>query len=98
MVLDLTSGRLSDAIGHVEKALESVQSRLQELQDGLDGKLPPLEQEEPKVDPKGKGKQVAKLVRDDLVQKMTKSQIEAEIKELNGLKDDLSAKVCVFIS
>ena len=42
MVLDLTSGRLSDAITHAEKALQSVESRLAELADGLAGKLPPL--------------------------------------------------------
>ncbi|RXW23044.1 hypothetical protein EST38_g2820 [Candolleomyces aberdarensis] len=94
MVLDLTSGRLADAIGHVEQALESVEHRLAELRSGLDGQLPPLPAEgEEKVDVKGKGKQVAKLVRDDVVQKMTKTQIEAEIKELNGLKEDLVLKI-----
>ena len=73
MVLDLTSGRLADAIGHVEKALESVEHRLAELRSGLDGQLPPLPAEEEMADAKGKGKQVAKLVRDDVVQRMTKS-------------------------
>ncbi|KAF6761537.1 hypothetical protein DFP72DRAFT_624531 [Ephemerocybe angulata] len=95
MVLDLTSGRLADAIGHVEKALESVEHRLAELRSGLDGQIvpAPAAEEEKKVDVKGKGKQVARLVRDDLVQNMSKAQIESELKELGGLKDDLVLKI-----
>jgi HAT1-interacting factor 1 len=94
MVLDLTSGRLADAIVHAEKALESVESRLAELRDGLSGKLPPVGPDV-KVDPKGKGKSTStRLVRDDLVQNMPKTQIEAEIKELSELKEDLALKVC----
>ncbi|KAF9480542.1 hypothetical protein BDN70DRAFT_877537 [Pholiota conissans] len=92
MVLDLTSGRLSDAITHAEKALESVETRLAELRTGLAGQLPPL----PEVadDPKGKGKSdTARLVRDDYVQNMSKVQIENEVKELSGLRDDLALKV-----
>jgi HAT1-interacting factor 1 len=92
MVLDLTSGRLADAIVHAEKALESVQSRLIELRDGLTGQLKPVESAQ--TDLKGKGKSTgARLVRDDLVQNMSKAQIEAEIKELDGLKEDLALKV-----
>ncbi|KAF9006013.1 hypothetical protein BDQ17DRAFT_1324818 [Cyathus striatus] len=97
MVLDLTSGRLADAIVHAEKALESVEHRLAELRDGLSGQLPPLPAEETskeESDPKGKGKAtVTRLVRDDLVQKMSKTMIETEIKELSGLRDDLALKV-----
>ncbi|KAF9446196.1 hypothetical protein P691DRAFT_709032 [Macrolepiota fuliginosa MF-IS2] len=92
MVLDLTSGRLADAISHAERALESVETRLAELRDGLTGQLPALP-EEPPADPKGKGKAVAKLVRDDAVQKMSKQRIEGEIKELSELRDDLALKV-----
>ncbi|KAG6813863.1 hypothetical protein H0H92_006270 [Tricholoma furcatifolium] len=93
MVLDLTPGRLSDAIVHAEKALESVESRLAELRDGLTGQLPPLPQEET-PSAKGKGKATgSRLVRDDLVQKMSNTQIEAEIKELTELRDDLALKV-----
>jgi HAT1-interacting factor 1 len=92
IVLDLTSGRLADAIVHAEKALESVQARLAELRDGLSGKLKPAERTHP--DAKGKGKSTrARLVRDDLVRSMSKAQIEAEIKELDGLKEDLALKV-----
>lgn len=93
IVLDLTSGRLSDAIGHAVKALASVKARLGELRDGLAGKLPALSPE-PTKDPKGKGKSTkTRLVRDDIIQKMSKSQIEIEIKELDGLSEDLALKV-----
>lgn len=93
MVLDLTSGRLSDAISHVEKALESVESRMALLRDGLSGQVPAAPPpEEQKPDIKGKGKATAKLARDDL-ESMTKSQMESELKELIGLKDDLALKV-----
>ena len=92
MVLDLTSGRLSDAIIHVQKALESVESRLAELRDGLAGQLPPLPPQQADND-KGKSKSSGRLVRDDYVQNMSKTQIENEIKELHGLRDDLELKV-----
>ena len=92
MVLDLTSGRLSDAIIHVQKALESVESRLAELRDGLAGQLPPLPPQADN-DTKGKSKSSGRLVRDDYVQNMSKTQIESEIKELHGLRDDLELKV-----
>lgn len=92
MVLDLTSGRLADAIVHAAKALESVESRRAELRDGLSGQLPPAP--EAKSTLKGKEKATGtRLVRDDLVQNMSKTQIEAEIKELSGLKEDLALKV-----
>lgn len=98
MVLDLTSGRLSDAIVHAEKALESVEARSLELKDGLNGQLKPESRgqavEIVKDNGKGKGKAVGvRLVRDDLVQNMTKVQIESELKELEGLKEDLALKV-----
>ena len=92
IVLDLTSGRLSDAIDHAGKALASVEARLAVLRDGLAGKLPPLP--EPTPAPKGKGKSTkTKLVRDDVVQNMSKSHIEIEIKEMEGLREDLALKV-----
>ncbi|KNZ74575.1 NASP-related protein sim3 [Termitomyces sp. J132] len=93
MVLDLTPGRLSDAIVQAEKALESVESRLAELRDGLSGQLSPLAEEE-KPSAKGKGKSTgSRLVRDELVQNMSKSRIEAEIKEFSELREDLALKV-----
>lgn len=100
MVLDLTSGRLSDAIMHAQLALESVEARLVELQNGLatapdaaSTSAAPVS--EPDQDTKGKGK--AKAVAQDDVASLSKSQIEAEIKELEGLKEDLALKVSPYI-
>lgn len=92
MVLDLTPGRLSDAIVHAEKALESILERIQELKDGLNGSLPPVA--ERGEDKKGKGKAVPcpSLTR-DLVQNMSKNQMENELQELEGVKEDLALKV-----
>ncbi|KAF9218509.1 hypothetical protein BS17DRAFT_549896 [Gyrodon lividus] len=93
MVLDLTSGRLSDAIVHAEEALESVMQRIKELKDGLSGKSPAAVQE-PKEDKKGKRKAgPSSLLAGDLVQNMSKSQMEVEMQELEGLKEDLALKV-----
>ena len=96
MVLDLTSGRLSDAIEHAEKAFESVEARLAELRNGLDGQTKivsdkPLSVKDSKG--KGKGKASPKLVRDEEVSDMSKAQIEAEIKDLEELREDLALKV-----
>ncbi|KAL5492511.1 hypothetical protein ACEPAI_3958 [Sanghuangporus weigelae] len=98
MVLDLTSGKLSQAIRHAEKALESVETRLAELRIGLSGQLPPLPEPPQaaasKQDVKGKGKAApVRVAQEELVQNMSKSQIEAEIKELEGLHEDLALKV-----
>ncbi|KAH9849928.1 hypothetical protein C2E23DRAFT_736250 [Lenzites betulinus] len=92
IVLDLTSGRLGDAITHAERALDSVEARLAELRDALSGQG--LVKQEPKEDVKGKGKATAsRLIVDDAIEKMTKSQMEAEEKELQGLREDLALKV-----
>lgn len=98
-MLDLTSGRLSDAIGHAAEALASVEARLNELRDGLAGNLPPLPSELPK-ESKGKGKsKKTRLLCDEIIQQMSKSQIEGEIKEVEGLREDLALKVrcCAFL-
>lgn len=95
MVLDLTSGRLSDAIAHAEKAQQSVENRLTELRSGLAGQLSPLTEDV--KDSKGKGKSSHKrLARDDYVQNMSNAQIESEIKELSGLREDLALKVSLL--
>jgi HAT1-interacting factor 1 len=101
MVLDLTSGRLSDAIMHAEKALQSVEARSSELKDGLSGQLKPESRGQAvgdaKRNAKGKGKAVGgRLIREDLVQDMTKVQIEGELKELDGLKEDLALKASLI--
>ncbi|KAH9967532.1 hypothetical protein BC827DRAFT_1123466, partial [Russula dissimulans] len=93
IALDLTAGRLADAIYHAQRALDSIEARLVELQAGLAGTLPPLpEHSDVKDKKKGKGKQAA-LAPDELVQNRSKAQIEAEVKELGELKQDLALKV-----
>ena len=97
IVLDLTSGRLGDSIVHAERALDSVEARLAELRTALSGQTPvqPAEQEQ-KEDAKGKGKGKAAgpaLLGDDAIVHMTKAQMEAEEKELQGLREDLALKV-----
>ena len=93
MVLDLTPGRLSDAIIHAEKALESVLKRIQALKDGLNGNLVPVPVAVQGEDKKGKGKAVSPLVARELVQSMSKNQMEGELQELEGVKEDLALKV-----
>jgi HAT1-interacting factor 1 len=71
------------------------------LQAGLAGTLPPLPL--PSADTNGKGKGKGKstqvmLAQEELVQNRSKAQIEAEIKELGELKQDLALKVCCFSS
>ena len=97
IALDLTAGRLADAIHHAQRALESIEARLVELQAGLAGTLPPLPEpsdakDEDKDKGKGKAKQVV-LAPEELVQNRSRAQIEAEIKELGELKQDLALKV-----
>ncbi|TCD69478.1 hypothetical protein EIP91_007604 [Steccherinum ochraceum] len=91
IVLDLSSGRLSESITHAEQALESVEARLAELRNGVSGQMK-VEAVQPN-DAKGKGKAGPRILGEDAVQNMTKPQMEAEIKELTGLKEDLALKV-----
>jgi HAT1-interacting factor 1 len=107
IALDLTAGRLADAIHHAQRALESIEARLAELQKGLAGTLPPLpepsDDDEDKENDKGKGKGKSKgrqavLAPEELVQNRSKAQIEAEIKELGELKQDLAIKVCTVLT
>ena len=66
------------------------------MQAGLAGTLPPLsEPSDTNGKGKGKGKQVA-LALEERVQNLSKTQIEAEIKELGELKQDLALKVRLF--
>ena len=104
IALDLTAGRLADAIHHAQRALESIEARLAELQKGLAGTLPPLaapsddNDAKDKENGKGKGKsKKAVLAPEELVQNRSKAQIEAEIKELGELKQDLAVKVCTYM-
>lgn len=95
-MLDLSSGRLQESILHAEKALQSVESRLAELRNAINGQIKVETLQKP--DSKGKGKSPAKgprLLGDDAVANMTQPQMSAEIKELEGLKEDLALKVCL---
>ena len=96
IVLDLTSGRLSQAIEHAEKALDSVEARLAEMRNAQSGQVRPIpDSVKPVSKGKGKAKATPKILApDELVQNMTKSQIEAEMKDLEGLREDLALKVC----
>ncbi|KAL0067242.1 hypothetical protein AAF712_005812 [Marasmius tenuissimus] len=88
IVLDLTSGRLSDAISHALKAHESITSRLSEL--GV-AQSNASSTTKPNTDAKGKGK--GKAASGESVASLTPAQVEAEIKELEGLKEDLAMKI-----
>lgn len=93
IVLDLSSDRQNEAIEHAEKALASVEARLAELRNVISGqvKIEPQAQ-----DAKGKGKGPAsgsRLPGEDSIRKMSKAQMQSEIKELEGLKEDLGMKV-----
>ena len=95
IVLDLTPGRLNDAIVHAESALNSVEARLAELRDALSGQIPAKPEttdEKPDTKGKGKGKAPAALA-DDAISKLSKAQMEGEVKELLGLREDLALKV-----
>lgn len=99
IVLDLTSGRLGDSITHAERALDSVEARLAELRAALSGQgyVKP-ESSGKKEDAKGKGKATSpSLLGTDAIAHMSKSQMEAEEKELQGLRDDLALKVLTVI-
>jgi HAT1-interacting factor 1 len=94
ITFDLTAGRLADAIYHAQRAVESIEARLAELRAGLAGTLPPLPEPPSDAQGKGKGKDTrGALAPEELVQHWNKTQIEAEIKELDELKNDLALKV-----
>jgi HAT1-interacting factor 1 len=96
ITFDLTAGRLADAIYHAQRAVESIEARLAELQAGLAGTLPPLPEPPSDAQGKGKGKDArGALASEELVQNWSKTQIEAEIKELGELKKDLALKVII---
>ncbi|TRM59131.1 hypothetical protein BD626DRAFT_509222 [Schizophyllum amplum] len=94
MVLDMTSGRLSDAIRHAEMALKSLESRQADLKEALEkgeyGKPAPAA---PATDAKGKGKaSAAPAVGEPLISTLSKTAIEAELKDLESLLEDLGLK------
>lgn len=91
LVLDLTSGRLGDAITHVQKAVESIDRRLELLRLRSGSGVP----DTPPDDAKGKGKAPASaLSKNDPIVSLAMDQMEAEIKEFEELKKELENKVC----
>ena len=97
LVLDMTPGQLSAAISHVEKALQSVEARLEELRVGPHQRSdPPSSTSDPMG--KGKGKMVASsLLKGDSVHDLSPQEIEAELKEMDELRSDLMLKVRVLL-
>lgn len=94
----MTAGRLKDAIKHVEKTLESTQARLEELQAALaDNNTSSVESTAPTADEKGKGKAAGLRLTKDSVNSLTKPQIEAEIKDMTEMSNDLKLKVSVMV-
>ena len=102
LVLDITPGRLADAIHHVELSIASVEARLAELRGGTQTHVDASSSLSSSsgsgsADIKGKGK-MKKLIRDPAVSDMTPSQVEQEIKDLEGMKQELLLKVsrCLY--
>lgn len=88
IVYDMTAGRLAHAIEHAQKAEASVRARLNEITTCLQSAAID------NVDPKGKGKAVQpRFISDVRLEDMSKSQLEAETKELEGLLEDVLLKV-----
>lgn len=98
LVLDMTPGQLAAAISHVEKALQSVEARIEELRVGPQQRsAPPSSASDSKG--KGKGKAVASsLLKGDSVQDLSPQEIESELKEMDELRSDLMLKVHEFYS
>lgn len=94
LVLDLTSGRLGDAIAHVQKAVQSIDRRLELLRLRSQGDMP----DAPPEDAKGKGKAASALSKIDPIASLTVDQMKAEITEFEGLKKELENKVCPVYS
>lgn len=96
LVLDMSPGQLSAAISHVEKALQSVEARLEELRVGPQQRSAPPSSASGSKD-KGKGKVVASsLLKGDSVYDLSPQEIEAELKEMDELRSDLMLKVRFF--
>jgi HAT1-interacting factor 1 len=103
MAYDMTVGQLEKQIEHVEKALASVKAREEELASALPNAPETKHVELPAADPKGKGKATVSgeaaedplnwLPKDDNVAKMTKGQIESDLRDVRAVREDLEVKV-----
>lgn len=80
LVLDLTPGKLSEGVRHIEQAIASLQARISVIKERL----------ETPVDVKGKGKGV--LTR-DVLDTMDEDALKAELKDVEELLKDLTLKV-----
>lgn len=98
LAYDMTSGKLEKQIEHVEKALESVKTRLQILRD----LLPKASESKPVVEADAKGKGKSTTVQEnplgwtpkiESLENMTKGEIEAEVKDVTSLSEELEMKV-----
>ena len=89
IALDLTPGKLGEAINHVEKALENINERLTGIKERLSKGVEPVASND---DPKGKGKAKATGLYDS-IQTLSESQLQHELKDLEELKQDLVLKV-----
>lgn len=103
LAYDMTSGKLENQIEHAEKALESVKKRLDTLRELLPN-APETKPSTAESDAKGKGKGKATTVQEnplgwtpkvESLESMTKSEIEAEIKDVTSLSEELQMKVRV---
>lgn len=79
LVLDLTPGKINEAVRHIEQAIASLHARITVLKERL----------ESPTDTKGKGKGV--YVNDPL-ETMDETGLRTELKEVEGLLKDLSLK------
>ncbi|KZV91518.1 hypothetical protein EXIGLDRAFT_648236 [Exidia glandulosa HHB12029] len=94
IALDLTSGRLQGAIEHAQGALSSLEARVAELKVGLEGQAPSAAAKPVSSNGKGKGKATATGVpRTDLVENMSRGQIEAELKDVTELMEEVNVKI-----
>ncbi|KAG8857929.1 hypothetical protein FRB91_010625 [Serendipita sp. 411] len=100
LAFDMTSGKLENQIEHVEKALESLKERLTILKELLPKAAESKPTEDAVSDPKGKGKATAVqenplgwTPKIESLDNMIKSEIEAEIKDVSSLSEELEAKL-----
>jgi hypothetical protein len=83
----------------MELSVESVEARLAELRSG--GQTQPAGSKEGEEQDGGKGKgkgKAKKLIRDASITEMTPAEIENEIKDLEGMKQELMNKVRLLSS
>lgn len=94
----MTAGKLEDQVKHVEKALESLKIRLKILEE----LLPNASESKPAAETDAKGKSKATAIQEnplgwtpkiEVLEDMTKAEIETEIKDVKSLAEELELKV-----